>query len=86
VEQEKLEILLCESGIKHDGVWGDGGKSYGVAQFQKATFNDLKEKAGRPELRWKNRADQLWLLDWALRHGYGRYWSCYSKERTGGQI
>ena len=86
VEQEKLAILLCESGIKHEGQWGDGGKSFGIAQFQKATFNDLKKAAGRPELQWKVRADQLWLLDWALRHGYGRYWTCFSKEGTGGQI
>jgi hypothetical protein len=79
VEREKLHILTCESGIRHKGVWGDGGESYGVAQFQRATFRDLQTQAGRPELRWKNRDDQIWLLDWALRHGYGRYWTCYQK-------
>lgn len=78
IEREKMSILLCESGIRHEGTWGDGGKSYGIAQFQLATFKDLRKEAGRPELQWKNRDDQLWLLDWALRHGYGKYWTCYS--------
>lgn len=84
IEREKLSIIICESDyykngvIKHEG-WGDGGKSYGIAQFQLATFRDLRAEAGRPELRWKNRDDQLWLLDWALRHGYGKYWTCYGK-------
>lgn len=77
VEREKLQILTCESGLQHQGIWGDGGKSYGIAQFQYATFKDLRDQAGRPALRWKSRDDQLWLLDWALRHGYGKYWSCY---------
>ena len=79
LEREKLSIILCESGVKHQGVWGDGGKSYGIAQFQLATFRELRAEAGRPELRWKNRDDQLWLLDWALRHGYGKYWSCFGR-------
>jgi hypothetical protein len=79
VEEKKLEILLCESGIQHKDVWGDGGKSYGIAQFKFATFKELRKLAGRPELRWKNRDDQIWLLDWALRHGYGKYWTCYQK-------
>ncbi|MEK6744264.1 MAG: hypothetical protein AABZ15_11660 [Nitrospirota bacterium] len=86
VEKEKLSIILCESDynrnngtIRHTA-WGDGGKSYGVAQFQFRTFNDLRTQAGRPDLRWKNRDDQIWLLDWALRHGYGKYWTCYSRR------
>lgn len=79
VERTKLRIILCESNVRHTGVWGDGGKSYGICQFQYATFKDLREEAGRPELRWKNRDDQLWLLDWALRHGYGGRWACYKK-------
>jgi hypothetical protein len=79
VERQKLSIILCESDGKHVGTWGDGGRSYGIAQFQRATFNDLRKEAGRPDLRWKNRDDQLWLLDWALRHGYGDRWTCFKK-------
>ena len=82
IEKQKLNILLCESGCKHTGVWGDGGKSYGIAQFQYKTFCDLKGEAGIPSLRWTNREDQIRLLDWALRHGYGKYWTCY----TGGKL
>ena len=85
IEREKFSILTCESNIRHKGIWGDGGKSYGIAQFQLATFKDLREKAGRPELRWKNRDDQIWLLDWALRNGYGRYWTCFQKAGSRGQ-
>ena len=82
IEREKLNIILCESNVKHHGVWGDGGKSYGIAQFQYVTFNELRKEAGRPDLHWKDRDDQLWLLDWALRHGYGKYWSCFGQGGT----
>lgn len=82
IERTKLAIIECESGIKHEGVWGDGGRSYGIAQFQYRTFDWMRGQAGRPELRWKNRRDQLWLLDWALRRGYGKYWTCYSKTKA----
>lgn len=81
IEREKLRILTCESGIRHEGIWGDGGRSYGIAQFQYPTFDDLRSQAGRPDLRWKNMNDQLWLLDWALRNGYGRYWTCYKGHK-----
>jgi hypothetical protein len=81
IEREKQKILTCESGYRHDGVWGDNGKSYGIAQFQKRTFNNFKKLAGRPELSWYSQKDQLWLLDWALRHNFGKYWTCYKKGR-----
>lgn len=78
--KQKLHIIACESSGYHYGVWGDGGKSYGIAQFQLATFKELRAEAGRPELKWMNKADQLWLLDWALRHGYGKRWTCFDEE------
>jgi hypothetical protein len=79
VERAKLKIVLCESDGRHDNVWGDGGKSYGICQFQKPTFNWMRDLAGRPDLKWWSRDDQLALLDWALRNGYGKYWTCYGK-------
>jgi hypothetical protein len=82
IEKEKLNIIICESGGRK-GIWGDGGKSHGCAQFQRPTFTWMKKEAKRPDLQWKKWADQLWLLDWALRHGYGKHWTCY---RKGGQI
>lgn len=78
-EQKKIAILKCESQLKHHNVWGDHGKSYGIAQFQLKTFNYLKTLANKPELRWKNCQDQLWLFDWALKNGYGKNWTCYRK-------
>lgn len=86
VERAKLAIIDCESGIRHEGVWGDGGRSYGIAQFQYRTFAWMRGLAARPDLKWKNRHDQLWLLDWALRNGYGRYWTCYEKGKTAAQL
>lgn len=81
-ERDKLHIINCESGIRHEGIWGDNGASYGVAQFQYRTFDWMRTQAGKPRLKWKNRNDQLWLLDWALDQGYGKYWTCY--DRKGG--
>lgn len=78
IEKEKIKILSCESGFRHSNIWGDNGKSFGIAQFQLKTFDSLKIIAGRPELQWENQKDQLWLLDWALRHNYGKYWTCAS--------
>lgn len=82
VEKEKLVILSCESKFRHDNLWGDNGKSYGIAQFQEITFNELKKRADKPRLKWKNQADQLWLLDWALRNGYASKWTCSTKSKN----
>lgn len=79
IEKLVAGIVECESGGRHDGVWGDGGRSYGVAQFMRPTFNELKEKAGLPGLKWKSRDDQLTLLRWAVVNGYGRRWTCFSE-------
>jgi accessory colonization factor AcfC len=83
VEKEALQIVMCESGGKHD-VWGDLDKpypAYGIAQFQKRTFNYFKKLAGKPELKWKNQDDQLWLLRWAIRNGYSKHWTCASVNK-----
>ena len=76
VQKEILSILACESGFKHANLWGDDGRSYGWAQFQLVTFTELKVKAGRPELDWVVQADQLWLLEWSIRNGYSKKWTC----------
>ena len=81
IANEKLIILSCESKFRHDGIWGDNGRSYGIAQFQKVTFDELKIRAEKPTLSWKSQVDQLWLLDWALRNGYAKKWSCWSGNK-----
>lgn len=76
-------IINCESGGRHDGLWGDGGRSYGVAQFNEQTFYRFAAKSGAPNLDWKNREDQIVLLHWAVTNGYGPSWSCYGKAVNG---
>jgi hypothetical protein len=76
-----VNILNCESGIRHDNVWGDGGRSYGIAQFQKSTFSWMRDLAQRPKLQWKSRHDQIELLSWAIENGYEKYWTCYDKVK-----
>jgi hypothetical protein len=85
-ERVKLDILACESGFRHDGIWGDGGRSYGIAQFKQRTFRWLSGLAGRNNLRWANKHDQIWLLDWAVENGYAKHWTCYRPERYGDTV
>jgi hypothetical protein len=76
-------ITFCESSNRHEETWGDGGAAYGVAQFHKPTFNWMKNLAGHPEYNWKSKDDQLKLLDWAIRNGYGKHWgTCYKRAVT----
>ena len=82
-----LNIMKCESGMRHD-VCGDDGVSCGIAQFQKVTFFEFaamakndgswnKTTLGKPS--WKNPAQQIFLLEWGLDHGYQNRWTCYRK-------
>lgn len=69
-------ITYCESRNIHDRTSNKG--AYGRAQFMKPTFNWMKNLAKHPELEWRNEKDQMWLLDWAVRNGYGSHWqTCY---------
>lgn len=80
IDTVETNITQCESSGRHENIWGDGGKSYGIAQFHERTFNWMKNLAGHPEYKWKNKADQLALLDWAIRNGYGGHWRhCYTR-------
>lgn len=71
------KMIECESGGVHHGRWGDGGKSYGILQYQRPTFNKLKKKAGMAWLDYWNKEDQIVLAKWALQNGYGHHWTCY---------
>lgn len=73
-----IDILECESAGRYNVV-GDDGVSFGIAQFQKTTFDTLKRKARMPWLNWKNPIHQMRLLNWALDNGYGKHWTCYGK-------
>lgn len=75
------KIIMCESSCRHEGVYGDHGKAYGIAQFHRPTFNEFKKRAGRPDLKYKSEQDQIWLLKWALRNGLENHWTCYKKVK-----
>lgn len=69
-------ITYCESRDIHDRTSWAG--AYGRAQFMERTFNWMKGLAGKENLEWRNEEDQMWLLNWAIRKGYGSHWqTCY---------
>jgi len=69
-------ITYCESRNVHDRTSWAG--AYGRAQFMERTFNWMKKLAGKPGLQWRNENDQMWLLNWTVRNGYGSHWqTCY---------
>lgn len=76
VSQEMLTILSCESDFRHNVKPGDNGKSHGIAQFKVSTFNYLKGLMGRDDLKISSKQDQLVLLEWSIRNGYEKNWSC----------
>lgn len=78
LQDEVLRIIKCESGGRITAI-GDGGKSYGLAQFKERTFSWMKIAAGEPKIEWHNPEHQVRLLKWALANGYGKHWVCYKK-------
>ncbi len=77
------KIIYCESRGKINAI-GDNGLSYGVAQFQKPTFNWMKKKLGK-RLDYKSESDQIELLSYALSKGWGRNWTSYRAIKSGGK-
>ena len=74
--EDAIEVIECESAGKYDAV-GDGGKSVGIAQFNRATFRWMAKAAGHPTWSYKNPIHQLKLMVWGVDHGYGNQWTCY---------
>lgn len=73
-----ITVIDCESAGKYNAV-GDGGKSYGILQFQKATFDEMKRQAHMPNLQYKNPIHQMRLMVWGFSHGYANHWTCFRK-------
>ena len=69
------KITACESSNRHEGVWGLAGE-YGIAQFKERTFYWMAELAGLDNPDWKNKGQQLYLLDWAIAEGLEGHWTC----------
>lgn len=74
-----IEVLKCESGLRHDGVYGDKGLAYGIAQFHKGTFDVFKKEAGVPSLDYKNQNHQIELFAHSIANGKASHWSCWRK-------
>lgn len=78
LREQVLAVIACESSGRHDGVWGDSGKSYGLTQLQKPTWEYLSAKAGI-QGHWQDKNDQVRLLGWAIQNGFGNHWTCWRK-------
>ena len=82
---EMVVTLNCESSLRHEGIFGDGGKAYGIAQFHEPTFEMFKQsaiKAGYPfdDFSYQSDRDQIELMAWAFKNGLQKHWTCWSKN------
>lgn len=73
-----VAVLICESNLRHEGVYGDKGNAYGIAQFWASTFRTFKMLAGM-DLDYKDMDDQIELFSWAMANGKQNHWTCYDK-------
>jgi len=78
-------IIKLESNGKHEGIWGDNGRSYGLAQFSADTFFWLAEKMGLENPDWTSWQDQIVVLNYAVRSGFGKHWSTFEKAKGNDQ-
>jgi hypothetical protein len=69
------KVIACESGFKHDNIWGAAGE-YGIAQFMPQTWKWFNELRGT-DLDIYNKEHQLEVMEWALENGYSSHWTCY---------
>ena len=76
-------VMECESSGRHSAV-GDGGRSRGIFQFQKATFISLSKLMGET-LDFNSRFDQIKLATWAIANGHGDNWTAYRAIKRGGK-
>ena len=74
-----LKVLNCESSLRHEGVYGDSGNAYGIAQFWPKTFQMFKSEAGMPWLNYRSKEDQIELFSWAMANGKESHWTCWRK-------
>lgn len=77
--KEMLAVLRCESGLKHEGIYGDHGLAYGIAQFHEATFNSFQSKSGL-DLNYRDQNNQIELMAWAFANNLKSHWTCATKN------
>lgn len=79
-----LKVMECESGGNHQ-VTGDGGRSNGIFQFQRSTFNRMEKILGE-DLNYDSQFDQVKLASFALsKPELAREWSSFRSIKNGGK-
>ena len=72
LDKEHLErTIVCESNFRHEGLFGDSGKAYGIGQFWESTFNKYC-----PDLQYKDMHDQLWCMSRMFSNNLQYNWTC----------
>ena len=69
------KVIMCESGFRHDNVFGDNGKAYGILQYHKSTFDQFCEGD------YYDLNDQLKCGAIMFSQGLQYHWSCFNNER-----
>lgn len=79
-----LKVMECESGGNHQ-VTGDGGRSNGIFQFQRSTFNRMEKILGE-DLNYDSQFDQVKLASFALsKPELAREWTAFVAIEKGGK-
>jgi hypothetical protein len=82
--QIALSVMECESSGSHSAK-GDGGRSNGIFQFQKSSFERMEKDFGE-DLNYTSEYDQIKLASWALANPkYQREWTSYRAISNGGK-
>ena len=81
------KVITCESGYNHSSK-GDGGRSKGIAQIQKPTWDWMElqyYKEWGEHLDYKSSHDQIKLLAYQISKGNGNNWTAYRAIKNGGK-
>ncbi len=74
IDPERFAALVsCESSWNPAAV-GDGGKSTGLLQFQKRTFDEFAKKYHMPRLIIEDPYDQIDLASRMIQNGHSVHW------------
>lgn len=74
-------LIACESQWDEDAQ-GDGGRSFGILQFQQQTFDEFTKKYDHEEFAIDNPLNQIDLAALMIRDGYIFHWkNCARKIR-----
>ena len=71
---DMIAVIKCESNFRHENVYGDGGRAYGLCQFHKPTFDDNCEKCNYYSID-----DQIDTMAKMFSLGLQHHWTCYKK-------